>query len=34
MRIYPGDVVAVDPNTGGVVLVTALAIAGTDWAFA
>lgn len=34
LRIYPGDVVAIDPNTGGVVLVTALAIAGTDWAFA
>ena len=31
MRIYPGDIIAVDPATGGVILITALAAAGGDW---
>ena len=31
LTIEAGDVVAIDPDTGGVVLITALAIAGTDW---
>ena len=34
LRLYPGDVVAVDPATGGVVVVTARAVAGVNWAFA
>lgn len=29
--IYPGDVIAVDPATGGVILITAAAITGGDW---
>lgn len=31
MVLYAGDVVAVDPATGGVILITALAAAGGDW---
>lgn len=31
LLLYPGDVVAVDPATGGVILITALAAAGGDW---
>ena len=34
LLIYPGDVVAIDPSTGGVVLVTSRAVAGPNWAFA
>jgi hypothetical protein len=31
LKLLPGDVVAFDPTTGGVVLITALAAAGGDW---
>lgn len=31
MVLYEGDVVAVDPATGGVILITARAAAGGDW---
>ncbi len=31
LQLYPGDVVAYDPATGGVILVTALAAAGASW---
>ena len=31
LTIYPGDYIAYDPTTGGVILVTALAAAGASW---
>ena len=31
LRIYPGDVIALDPATGGVILITARSAAGTNW---
>lgn len=34
LKLLPGDVVAYDPTTGGVILITALAAAGGDWTVA
>ena len=34
LTIEAGDVVAIDPDTGGVILITALAAAGDDWVVA
>jgi len=31
LQIYDGDVVAYDPTTGGVILITELAAAGASW---
>lgn len=31
LMIYPGDYIAFDPATGGVILVTAAAAAGASW---
>ena len=31
LQLYPGDIVARDPATGGVILVTARAAAGASW---